>query len=466
MFQWASSGHERTLNQRIRPALLIIINKLPRRSDPEWLDVEYATKKFLSHFELSGVFNDLRRKWDARGRTVKTAEDLILCYYDSFRVVCIPDLTDRISTKLIAQQLGIFYKEIRQSSAQLRDKRLRVGMNLDVESFITYMEHAFFRLTKDLKAPIDFYYLSSRDSNIPSRFNEHVTSLIVKMLQQSDYGHTNQLGQEQQLLARLTPYLACCIAIQVSRLGDMQGYRYVCPQSAVLTLTVISGNQAEISNYVDEVQLSLQRCYDKHWRCERIEAPSQDHPGGRRCVNRWDGHEKGHQFAREFDVSRAVRHMMRYDDSSPTLKVGRFRHSFDADQVHQVITTLVSEINRLLTCDKDAKVLALSQNARSSGVVDVVTNRTCLTCLSNCPVHILPCKRKLQHNICEECAQFFSSENSDSASVLSLTFCPLDCTFTTSPWRIRRKPPTAGVRILTLDGYISRLSIELLLIGL
>jgi hypothetical protein len=227
MFQWASSGHERTLNQRIRPGLIIVINKLPPDSDVRWLGVDFATERLLSHYQLSGAFDDLRNKWATRGKKIETAKDLILCYYDSFRVVCIPNFvqgkSDLKSTTLVAQQLGVLYKEIWHSTRRLRKKRLDFGMNLNVTSFNTYVEHAFNRLTKDLKAPIDFYYLASRDPPVPSRFSEHLTSVIVKMLAKDDYEYSNERGQELDLLNRLIPYLSCCIALKVPTFSQLSG---------------------------------------------------------------------------------------------------------------------------------------------------------------------------------------------------------------------------------------------------
>jgi hypothetical protein len=187
--------------------------------DSQWLDVDFATKRLLSTFQLSGAFSDLCKKWAMQGKSISTAEDLILCYYDSFRVICVPDLVDPKSANLIAKQYRTLYLEITRSSAKLREKRVRVGMNLDVQSFSTYVEHAFNRLTKDLAAPIDFYYLSSKDPVIPSRFNEHMTAVIVKLLHQSDYQRSDQTGQEKQLMDKLTPYLASCIAIQMAGSG-------------------------------------------------------------------------------------------------------------------------------------------------------------------------------------------------------------------------------------------------------
>jgi hypothetical protein len=182
LFEWASSGHERTLNQRIRPGLVIIINKFPDKSDAEWLDENYATRTLLAHFQLSDAFAEQREIWAKRGKTVKTAEDLILCYYDSFRVICVPNLTTSKSASVILQQYRTLYREIRSSSARLQEKRKHYGMNLDAESFTTYVEHAFNRLAKDFKSPIDFYYLASKDPIIPRYFNEHCMSLKVQII--------------------------------------------------------------------------------------------------------------------------------------------------------------------------------------------------------------------------------------------------------------------------------------------
>jgi hypothetical protein len=215
LFEWASSGHERTLNQRIRPALVVIVNKFTDKSDAEWLDENYATKTLLAHFQLSDAFADQREKWVKRGKTVNTAEDLILCYYDSFRVICVPNLTNFKSASLIMKQYQTLYREIRSSSVRLREKRKQYGMNLDSESFNTYVEHAFHRLAKDLKSPIDFYYLASKDSSIPRSFNEHLTVVVTKMLKASEYDSSDQIGQERDLLNRLTPYIATCIASQL-----------------------------------------------------------------------------------------------------------------------------------------------------------------------------------------------------------------------------------------------------------
>jgi hypothetical protein len=51
---------------------------------------------------------------------------------------------------------------------------------------------------------------------IPSRFSEHMTAVIVKLLHHGDYQKSDEIGHEQQLMSKLTPYLASCIAIQMA----------------------------------------------------------------------------------------------------------------------------------------------------------------------------------------------------------------------------------------------------------
>lgn len=200
---------------------------------------------------------------------------------------------------------------------------------------------------------------------------------------------------------------------------------------------------------MDEVQTSLEVCRERHWRCEALSL------SGSRCCNHWDGHEKGHQFSDSLRLgptdiaSRGVQSLKTLaNTATPTLTVGNFESSVSSDKI---LSSLYEEISRVLQVETSDRKLAFNQTARGSGVADVISNRTCFACLSNCPVYILPCN-KIQHTICEACVERFSTIDPNSTAVLALDQCPLGCPLTTSPWMIRRKPLQAGVRILTLDG--------------
>ena len=89
----------------------------------------------------------------------------------------------------------------------------------------------------------------------------------------------------------------------------------------------------------------------------------------------------------------------------------------------------------------------------------VVSHWACLCCLMSSPVHALPCA----HILCSECAESFGTWEDDTT--LTMNSCPLheDDKLWPSGWRIRMKPDFAGVRILSLDGYVCDLIYERLL---
>lgn len=221
LFEWAAKGHEWTRNQRVRPGLIIVVNKDVPSSDEVWLDVTFATRTFLSHLELSTAFAELREKWRLRGTVLNTAEDLILCYYDSFRIVCIPTLTSK-TAHTIAVQYQKLYQEVRDASDRLRKKKLKLAVNLNVESFGKYMEDAFRRLAKDLTSWIDFHYMAMKHTQRPKTFTEHVVALLAKVK-----GYNEQIRnvdvQEADIINRLTPFIACAVASSIPKGGSREG---------------------------------------------------------------------------------------------------------------------------------------------------------------------------------------------------------------------------------------------------
>jgi hypothetical protein len=202
------------LNQRVRPGLLIVLNKDVPSASENWLDVEYATETLLSHLELSSAFADLRKTWRKRGKSLKTAEDLILCYYDSFRIICIPNL-DQKTTHTIALQYGKLYKEVTQAIEKMRVKKKIVGMNLNVQSFNKYMEYAFERLARDRISSIDFHYLESKDASRPRKFHEHLLAMMISLKKEEERHTPDFVADQQALLMNLVPFLANCIAFRV-----------------------------------------------------------------------------------------------------------------------------------------------------------------------------------------------------------------------------------------------------------
>ena len=159
--------------------------------------------------------------------------------------------------------------------------------------------------------------------------------------------------------------------------------------------------------------------------------------GEARCRNYWVGHEKGHQFSRPRNHT-GRRHL--------PLLTGEFLCTWDPERS---IKNLYAEIRR-----QEGREIGTTFQiaAKRSRVRSVRSNRSCFTCLSQCPVYILPCEY-VQHTICGNCAVLFNYSVGRSQATLCLKSCPLGCRFRDGqPWHGRIKPPTAGVRILSLDG--------------
>lgn len=220
LLDWAKSGHDRTIHQGTRPALIIVVNKDAPSTDENWLDVDFATAMLLSQLELADSFTELRELWRSRGKNLQTAADLILCYYDSFRVLCIPTLIPTTVVP-IARQHRQLHQEIQFASARVRSKKAQLGVHPDVATFGAYVEHAFNRLGRDLRNAIDFFYLARHTtSRLPSVFKEHFLGLLVSLQTQSDATGANDTGQEVAILERLLPYIARAITLVIRTESD------------------------------------------------------------------------------------------------------------------------------------------------------------------------------------------------------------------------------------------------------
>ncbi|KAI9883965.1 MAG: hypothetical protein M1823_004243 [Watsoniomyces obsoletus] len=74
------------------------------------------------------------------------------------------------------------------------------------------------------------------------------------------------------------------------------------------------------------------------------------------------------------------------------------------------------------------------------------SNRTCLTCLAKTPENSLPCG----HSLCDLCVRVFAVEKLEEPWTFIFNQCPLCRRAVRATFKL--KPPTAGVRILTVDG--------------
>jgi hypothetical protein len=203
------------------PALIIIVNNEVMSPDDQWLDTEHATKHLLEPLKDSANFKELCDEWKRRGRRLKTPMDLILCYYSSVRVICIPKLSDSM-TEVISAQFENLAAEIKESSEKLRKtiKDARRGKIFTVELFGQYMNLALTELATDLKSFIDFYYLRKKYRQRPKSFGNHVLALLVK-LRSDDEASVERRDDvnEAALIRDFIPFLAFVVASHARHLS-------------------------------------------------------------------------------------------------------------------------------------------------------------------------------------------------------------------------------------------------------
>lgn len=194
---------------------------------------------------------------------------------------------------------------------------------------------------------------------------------------------------------------------------------------------------------VDEARRGLKRFREQFWRCE-----AKDSVGQRRCKNYLLGHDKGHQFEPSMYLPPSRISVGSVDN----MEVGPYESSYEPIAFKDSLWDEISKIH-----DRAHAMEKLAASATACGVTGVTTQRTCLSCLSNTPTNMLPCKPQ-EHGVCEDCIKRYNPATGEE-SLVKMSFCPLGCSFTYTPWSIRVKPRTAGARILALDGFVVRDSI-------
>ena len=206
--------------------------------------------------------------------------------------------------------------------------------------------------------------------------------------------------------------------------------------------------------YANSCVAALEHFCDRYWPCSFVSKK------GTACVNVKSSHAvKGHQTAFGRIIS--------YGDYESAFSSVNF-----ADQWKVILKKRLQEIEAEFQTKRNAtvprndspltindRILAYDLHKRCMGhffcsftgytASKFRSLTTCYCCLMEVPEHPLQCG----HVLCTGCIKAYGYQY-DSYS-MSMDCCPLHWTQTFNrPWIIRFKPDYAGVRILTLDGFV------------
>ena len=430
LLDWGAAALEKSMNQPALPHCVVTLNgSHPAIATAQW-DVEHATRSLLlsvsNAFDcIEGVpqFCELAKHWRELGREINTVEDLILCYYASFKVVRVP-AEPRYT--LMSQQVEKLYATIQSNCERSHEAKIRTRLLTNAEELDQYLQSGFDHFTLHIDVPFNFMQVSLTRNPISQGFGGHILQLCETL--------NSRLPSREPTMMKwtfrnLSNMLASCVLLDCARFHKGE-------------LDKLFANYKKFFEYAMTEYLELQ-C-----PCSYV---SSD--GTRSCklvkARHW---VKGHQD--EKGIIAAGEYLSGFDDK------------FAEDWTEQLETAIQDlhriysrELGRIATKseyatyseERVAFAMHLDHLHRFYQAIGPATwvrsNSTCFCCLMDVPQHPLPCG----HALCDRCARACGVMDQ---STLVVSWCPLhrDVTHWAQPTIIKYKPREAGVRILALDG--------------
>ena len=112
----------------------------------------------------------------------------------------------------------------------------------------------------------------------------------------------------------------------------------------------------------------------------------------------------------------------------------------------EVKTGFIAFCQQLSRGQTALQVHTANVRSRRSSFAPLKTSQCCLFCIAARPEHVLSCG----HSMCDRCVRGFGSAHQTNEHCFEMQYCILcqdRCHL-----EVRLKPPTAGVRILSVDG--------------
>ncbi|KAI8626701.1 hypothetical protein F5Y19DRAFT_445247 [Xylariaceae sp. FL1651] len=438
LIPWAAESIYKSLNQAVRPHVIIILNAVnPNLPKADW-GIKQSTEKYIGALDI-GFQHDpylealaVGLSQDA-GISIKTIDGLLKHYYSSVTVVLIPEKGHH---NLMNEQVRKLYTVIKDKSEMAQKGKAAARMLLDAERLNQFLALAFDHFSQYADKPFDFMNESLRQNPLPGTFGGNFVQLALAAQRVGDRRSGGPIRNPAELFDRLLPLISSYITLDAER-SSLIG-----PYTTLLTM-IYQTHLKEAFN-----------CFCNLW------LPCTYERKGARCCNFRSTHgQKGHQ---------------RVDGK--IFGTGPFENEFQPEvffdgwikRVKEDLNELTSNIRKDPLSSSGITAAVKIHRDRISAFVSELNNPTnfasaqvCFWCLRyDMPQHLLPCC----HALCDDCIKTFSDESkSDQDGRRYSVLCSFHSRNKLSH-PITVKPRHAGVRILCLDGGGVRGIIQLALL--
>jgi len=162
-----------------------------------------------NHHNRRGPLPKLAERWRKQGKKIATLQDLLLCYYSGFKVVCIPHSSR--PPALLHEQYQKLYQEIQVASKSSEERRKSVGLLMISEELDRYFEIGLEHFSQNPEAPFNFLSSALKYNPINPTFKDHVLNLFVYMSKNFPE------WSESEVLERTAPLVASCVFLDIFR---------------------------------------------------------------------------------------------------------------------------------------------------------------------------------------------------------------------------------------------------------
>jgi hypothetical protein len=356
------------------------------------------------------------------------------------------------------KQVNKLYGGLTAASVAARQHKASLRMLLDVESFQSYLTHAVHHFSGTLDYPFDFVQASFANSPIPENFGGNILKLAINIMNVWD-----KKAWPRIIFEALGFMVASCIMFESVR-NKVPG-KFSDPLFIKSRLISLGKVEQIFPKYLEHIDAALGNFLDQHWPCEFSIEGAQGP-----CVNVRNGHgSKGHQLkngnifaAGDYESEISFEGYMETFRNNVYQCLRRLLETLRQQlQAHDMMSGAADEESSL-AIGGDMEATNIHRDSLQRFYKDIAdrgniserfsSHTVCYSCLLEPPEHTLPCG----HILCTPCVSMFGG--SQDPLEIEIRECPLEGKTRHGhwPWKFHTKPKSAGVRILTLDGYGTR----------